>query len=112
MVNKELELKACKLFVCPNLNIIDIICKELDFENDDVAKKAKELAIEYLKKTYHKPKYSHVKFILPACVYLASILNGEHRTQSEISSVANCCTSSITKWWNDIADELDLSISL
>lgn len=112
MVNKELELKACKLFVCPNLNSINIICKELDFENDDVAKKAKELAIEYLKKTYHKPRYTHVKFIIPACVYLACIVKGERRTQSEISSVANCCTALITKWWNDIADELDFEITL
>jgi transcription initiation factor TFIIIB Brf1 subunit/transcription initiation factor TFIIB len=106
-MNKELELRACKEFVCPNIGTIDNNCKELDL-NDNIIKKAKEMAIEYLKKTYHAPRYSHIRYLLPSFVYLASILEGNKRSQMEIAMIFGITITTMRKWNDDIIDTLEL----
>ena len=56
---KELEKQACKTFVCPNLSLIDKKGRGLQL-NGATIKRAKDLAIEYFKKTYRDHHYSSV----------------------------------------------------
>ncbi|MBZ5529590.1 MAG: hypothetical protein LAN71_17045 [Acidobacteriia bacterium] len=63
--NCNLEEIDCKTFACPSLNLIDEKGKELRLK-DVTIKKAKDMAIEYLKKTYHVPviRLSHICYHL------------------------------------------------
>ncbi len=110
-MNKDLEVRACKEFVCPNLGLIDKKCKEL-YLDDQIIKKAKDLAIEYLRKTYHTPRYSHIKYLLPSFVYLASILGGDRRSQNELAIAFGITITTMRKWNDDIMDTLELDIIL
>lgn len=73
MTNKALDIEACKLFVCPSLNEMDNNCKKLGLDDETIII-CKSIATEYLKKTYHKPKYSSIKFVIPAFIYIGSNL--------------------------------------
>lgn len=64
---KDLEIKACKTFVYPNLDMIDSKCKDLSLDEDTI-KKTRELAIDYLKKTYRKPHYSNIKPVIASLI--------------------------------------------
>lgn len=111
---KDIEILACKTFVCPNLSLIDEKGKIL-LLNDDTIKNAKNLAIEYFKKTYHRPPYSSAKFLLPAFIYITSVIESkkcpeERRTQREICTVFEIKEPTIRKWTHHIIDELKIDI--
>ena len=106
---KELEKQACKTFVCPNLSLIDKKGRDLQL-NDATIKRAKDLAIEYFKKTYRDHHYSSVKYLLPAFTYIATIIEGERRTQWEIENVYGVTRVTIRKWYLDILGILDIKI--
>lgn len=104
---KELEIQGCKTFVCPNLSLIDEKGKELNLREETI-KRAKGLAIEYFRKTYHRPHYSSVRYVLPAFIYIATIFENDKRSQSDIASVFNTTCATITKWYRDVMDILDI----
>lgn len=111
MTNKELDIEACKTFVCPNFNDIDINCKELGID-DETIKICKDIATEYLKKTYHTPKYSSIKFVMPAFIYIGAnmyyedgvryIIGGGnvHRKlgRGEIGALYGVTEATVSKW--------------
>ncbi len=109
MTNKELDILACKKFVCPNIGLIDQKGKELELK-DETIKKAKDLAVEYFKRTYHSPRYSSVKSLLPSFVLAASILEGDRRFQSKVAKAFGVSNATIRKWYIDIIDTMDLKI--
>jgi transcription initiation factor TFIIIB Brf1 subunit/transcription initiation factor TFIIB len=111
MIPEDLETKAYEVFVYPNLSIIELIGKNLKLKEETI-KRAQELAIEYIKKTYHQPRYSHIKFLLPAFVYIAAILDGDRRTQYEIAQAFGVTESSVRKWYLHIKTILDIKIIL
>src|SRR3972149_6869005 len=85
MVNiKELEIQGCRKFVCPNLCLLDEKGKELNLKEETI-KRSKNIAIDYFKKTYHNPNYS-AKKVLAAILYIASILEGEKKSQKNIAN--------------------------
>ena len=106
---KDLDKQACKKFVCPNLSLIDEKGKELHLK-DGTIKRARDMAIEYFKKTYREPHYSSVRHLLPSFIYIASIIENDRRTQWDIENVygINCVT--IRKWNRDISDVLNIKI--
>ena len=118
---KDLEAQACKVFVCPNLKLIDIRGQELDLQ-DTTIQKAKDIARDYFKKTYHHPKYSSVRPILAACLYMASVIESGHttngqldyserRTQLEVRGVFGYQSAqAIRKWFYEIRDELCIDV--
>lgn len=106
---KELEIQGCRTFVCPNLSIIGKRGKELNLKEETIGR-AKNLAVEYFKKTYHRPHYSSVKSLLPAFIYVASVLEGEKINQTDIVKVFGTSQSTIRKWHNDITDTLGIDI--
>ena len=106
---KELEKRACKTFVCPNLSLIDEKGKQLQLK-DETIKRAKDMAIEYFKKTYRNPHYSSAKHLLPAFTYIASIIEGERRTQWSIEQVYGINSVTIRKWYRDISNVLNIDI--
>lgn len=113
MINKNLknlEVEGCKVFVCPNLNLIDIKGKELGL-SEEAIKESKDLAITYLKKTYHHPKYSSIKKVLPSFIYITGILRGQgdRRTQHEVANVFGCTAANVRRWYMKIANELSLT---
>ncbi len=110
-MNKDLEVRACKEFVCPNICTIDEKCKELNL-NFNIIEKVKEMAVEYLKKTYHTPRYSHIKYLMPSFVYLGSIIGGDKRSQLEISMIFGVTITTMIKWNYDIINILELDIIL
>lgn len=111
MTSEDLETKAYDLFVYPNLLTIDIRGKELRLK-DETIKHAKDLAIEYIKKTYHQPRYSHIKFLLPAFVYIAAILDDDRRTQNEVAQAFGVTESSVRKWYLHVKDIMNIKIVL
>lgn len=108
---KDLEIEACKTFVCPNIGLIEQKGKELSLDDKTIAM-AKDLAIRYLKKTYHAPHYSHIKYLLPSFIYIASIYNGNRRMQDRLSEVFGVSNVTIRKWNEDIIDTLELEVIL
>jgi TPR repeat protein len=85
---KDLDKQACRTFVCPNLALMDEKGKELELK-DVTIKRAKDMAIEYFKKTYQEPHYSSAKNLLPAFMYMASIIENDRRTQWDVENVYN-----------------------
>lgn len=106
---KELEILGCRTFVCPNLSIISEKGKELNLKEETI-ERAKNLAVEYFKKTYHIPHYSSVKSLLPAFIYVACVLEGEKINQIDIIKVFGTSQSTIRKWYIDITDTLGIDI--
>ena len=109
MDNKELEIQGCRTFVCPNISLIDEKGKELLLK-DKTIKRAKELAIKYFKDTYHRPHYSSARHLLPAFICIASVLEGERVFQKEVAEVFGTTNVTITKWYRDIVDTMELKI--
>ena len=114
LANKKLEIEACRTFACPNLSLIDEKGKELGL-GDATIKKAKDMAIGYLKKTYHDPVYLSAKNLMPSFLYIASVMEGnpgnkDRRTQREVSDVFNIGIPTIRKWNKRIIDTLELEI--
>lgn len=105
----ELETKAYETFVFPSIGSIDKNCKKLNLRSETI-EKAKDLALRYIEKTYHKPDYSHIKFLLPAFAYIATIINNDKRTQREISEAFGTTESSLRKWYVHISDIMDIDI--
>jgi len=106
---KELEIQGCRTFVCPNLSIINEKGKELNLK-EEIIERAKGLAIEYFKMTYHRPHYSSAKYLLPAFIYVASVLEGEKICQADVAKVFEMSHSTIRKWYYDITDTLSIDV--
>lgn len=106
---KDLDKYSCKCFVCPNIDHIDIKGKELGLSGGTI-ELARDIAIEYLKKTYHKPKYSSINFLVPAFLYIASFQRDEVRTQKEVAHVCGYSEVTVRKWVKEIKNELDIKV--
>ena len=110
MTVRELEILGCKAFVCPNLGLIEEKGKELGLREGTI-NKAKDIAIMYFKKTYHMPHYSSAKYLLPSFIYIASMIEGERKTQIHIADVFGISYCTIRKWYSRIIDTLGMIIS-
>jgi hypothetical protein len=106
---KNLEINGCRIFVCPNLNMMETKCKELNIR-EDIIERAKSMALEYFKKTYHKPHYSSARHVMPAIVYIACVLEGYKISKVEIAKMFSTSTVTIRKWQTDIMEILDIKI--
>lgn len=111
MISEDLETKGYEVFVYPSLTIINQRGKELGLK-DETIRDAQELASEYIKKTYHEPRYSHIKFLLPAFIYIAAIRNDDRKTQYKIAQVFGTTESSIRKWYSHIKTAMNIEIIL
>lgn len=109
VIARELEIQGYETYVYPVISLIDNKCKELNLK-DDTIERAKKMAIKYIKDTYCKPRYTSIKYLLPAFVYLASIINDDKRTQREIADIFMTTESTIRKWYPDIANTLGIKI--
>lgn len=123
MVNKELEKEACHTFVCPNISLIDEACKKVGI-SPEIIETTKDLAVEYFKRTYHRPRYGSVKLLLPAFLYIAlnmQIRDGKRvvdvwgrartdteYTQSLCSLIFGANVVTTRKWVIDIVTELKI----
>jgi len=101
---------------CPDLNIIEEKGRELNLRETTITK-AKDYAREYFKKTDKIPK--HPEMLMPAFLYIAAIVNcyvikdyGERRTQAQIEKIFHVSSSTISKWYVHIANELHIEIIL
>lgn len=107
MIPEDLETRAYETFVYPNLDLIDENCKKLNLKEETI-KYAKDLAIEYIKKTYHHPPYSHIKFLLPSFVYIATIIKEDRRTQYDIAKAFGLTKTLMRKWYIHIKDVMNI----
>lgn len=109
-INKDnLEAIGCRTFACPNLGLIDEKGKELGLGNE-IIEKAKAMAIAYLKKTYRRPHYSSVIYLLPSFVYIASIRDGNMIQKKRVADAFGTTGATVTKWNKDIIDTLKIDI--
>lgn len=108
-IARKLEIEGCKTFVCPNLGLLDEKGKELLLK-DETIQRAKDLAIRYFKDTYQRPHYSSVKHVLPAFIHIASVLEGDRRSQSDIAKKFNVSAITIRKWNVDIIETLKIKM--
>jgi transcription initiation factor TFIIIB Brf1 subunit/transcription initiation factor TFIIB len=106
---KELERQGCRTFICPNLNLIDEKGNELGLR-DTTIKRSKDMAIEFFKKTYHKPHYSSARYVIPGIVYIASIVEDDRRSQNDIIKVFDISPRTIKKWYRDVMIVLGIKI--
>ena len=106
---KDLDRQACRTFVCPNLALMDKRGRELELKEVTI-KRAKDMAVEYFRKTYQTPHYSSAKSLLPAFIYMASIIEDDRRTQWDVEKVYKVSSATIRKWYKDISDVLDIKI--
>lgn len=88
MANKELEILACRTIVCPNFNFFNQIC-EYNNIPEDLRDKAKEMAYEFLKRTYHIQHYGAIKSLFPAFLFMAMSMHtdpidGKRKVESRI----------------------------
>lgn len=104
---KELEMQGCRTFVCPNLSIMEERCKDLNIRGDTI-ERSKNMAIEYFKKTYHKPHYSSARHVIPSIVYIVCVLEGEKRTKEEIAKAFGTSSITIRKWQKDVMRIMDI----
>ncbi len=104
---EELEREACKKFVCPNISLIDDRGKELGLR-DVTIRKAKDLAVQYFRNTYHSPNYASVKHVLPGIVYIAAKLGREKITQREIAKGFDVSHCTVNKWYKDVMKVLGI----
>ncbi len=110
-------VKEKKNFICPDLSILEEKGKELELREGTIIK-AKNLAIEYFKKTDKMPRFPEM--LMPAFIYIAAICAyyeydydiTERRTQVEIEKAFNISSSTIRKWYMHIVEELDVKITL
>ena len=118
MNRKELEFAGCKSFCCPNIDVINENCKKMGL-NDNVTKRARYIAVDYLKRTYHNPLYAGIGAVLNGAICLASILEGQYITPYEMYQILKNLPSngkrghsqvSIKKWVGIIVKELDIDI--
>lgn len=106
---KKLEIQGCRTFVCPNLSLIDEKGKELNLMEETI-KRSKDIAIEFFRKTYHKPNFSSAKHVIPGIVYLACILEGDKRFRSDIADTFGTTGLTVTKWYRVVVATLDIEI--
>jgi hypothetical protein len=104
---KELEMEGCRTFVCPNLSTMEEICKEANV-GANVIERSKSMAFEYFKRTYHRPRYSSARHVIPAIVYIASILEGEKRSKVKIAKTFGVSYITVRKWQPDVMEVLDI----
>jgi len=93
------------------LDIITKLCYLLDLSND-VKKKSFEIFEEYINKNGNGNPLSmgDPLRIVSACIYIATILCGEHRRQEEISRVAGIGISSISRYQTKICDKCNIQL--
>jgi hypothetical protein len=109
-INKDnLEAIGCRTFAGQNLTLIDEKGKELGL-SDETIKKAKAMAIEYLRKTYRRPHYSSIIYLLPSFVYIASITDGNMIQKKRVADVFGTSGVTVNKWNKDIIDTLKIEI--
>lgn len=108
MANKQLDIQACKVFVCPNLSLIDVKGKELGL-SDEAIQKSKKVLTEFLKKTYHHPPFASVKSLFPAVLYIGSNLNNEIRTQEECAMMCGNAEVTCRRWIHEICFVVKIS---
>lgn len=106
---KELEIQGCRTYVCPNISLIEEKGKEL-LLRDETIKRAKELAIKYFKDTYSKPNYSSARYLLASFIHIASVMEGDDRSQKEIVEVFGTSNVTVTKWNRKIVKTMGLGI--
>jgi transcription initiation factor TFIIIB Brf1 subunit/transcription initiation factor TFIIB len=109
MIPKEFETKAYEKFVLPSIGSMSKSCNKLSLKNETI-EQAKDLALKYIEKTYHQPDYSHIKFLLPAFAYIATILNDDRRTQREIAEAFGTTESSLRKWYTHIVRLMEIKV--
>lgn len=115
MSNKELEIKACKIFVCPNMQLIDEYIDTLFLKPSDTEKYkqyTKKICIAFFKKTYEKPIYTNPKNIIIASIYIANRVifwSDTYRpfTQDDLSRYFNVGTPTIRKYCDMVYNELN-----
>lgn len=106
---KNLEMKGCRTFICPNLSLMEKKCKELNIR-EGIIERSKSIAFEYFKKTYHKPHYSSARHVMPAIVYVAYMLEGDKLSKVKMAKMFSTSTVTIRKWQMDIMEVLDINI--
>lgn len=111
IVPKDLETRAYEKFVLPSIGSMSKNCMKLKLKDETVVQ-AKDLALRYIEKTYHQPDYSHIKFLLPAFAYIATLLNDDKRTQREIAEAFGTTESSLRKWYAHIVRLMNIEITI
>ena len=106
---KDLEIRGCRTFICPNMSLIDEKGKELLLK-DRTIKRAKELAMKYFKDTYQRPNFSSARHLLPSFVCIASVIEGDKRFQKDIAQVFGTTNVTIHKWNIEIIKTMGLDI--
>ena len=105
-ISRELKLK---LLPTSPQDYISRFCSELKFSSDVQAK-----TLEILKEAAKRELTSGrgPTGIAAASLYIASVLCGERRTQSEISTVAGVTEVTIRNRYKELAEKLDIDIIL
>jgi hypothetical protein len=104
---RDLKIKACKVFVCPNVKLIEEHGRALNL-SICAMQLTRIIAQTYLKKTYNLQHYGSGKFLIPAFLYMGGLLAGEIKTQAEIADICKSTEGTLRHWHQRIIKDLDL----
>jgi len=78
---------------------------------DDISDTANEILFRYDEKRRIIQKINPKGYVAGA-VYIAAILNGEHRTQKEVAEVAGVSEVTIGKYYKELAENVEMEVLL
>ena len=104
---RDLKIKACRVFVCPNIKLIEEYGKALNLSSCAM-QLTRIIAQTYLKKTYDLQHYGSGKYLVPAFLYMGALLAGETKTQAEIADICKSTGGTLRHWHQRIIKDLDL----
>ena len=113
MTNKELEIKACKLFRQPQKAKIREFCEDLEL-SDELILAAEEFYTDFINRTYNMAHYYAIsqKAIVASCIYIISYLKEEYRSQEKIAETIKVSVPTIRKHYQDIVKVMDIEMEL
>lgn len=104
---RDLKIKACRVFVCPNVKLIEEHGRALNL-SICAMQLTRIIAQTYLKKTYNLQHYGSGKSLIPAFLYMGGLLAGEIKTQAKIADICKSTEGTLRHWHQRIIKDLDL----
>ena len=113
MTNKELEIKACKLFRQPQKAKIREFCENLEL-SDELILATEEFYTDFINKTYNMARFYSVsqKAVVASCIYIVSYLREEYRSQEKIAETIKVSVPTIRKHYQSIVRVMEIEMEL
>ena len=113
MTNKELEIKACKLFRQPQKAKIREFCEKLEL-SEELILATEDFYTDFINKTYNISRFYSVsqKAVVASCIYIMSYLRAEYQSQEKIAEIMKVSVPTIRKHYQDIVRVMEIEMEI